>query len=206
MNRLEARALACRRGRRELFRGIGFALGPGQALRVRGANGAGKTSLLRQLAGLAAPDAGEVRWNGTRIGEQREAYAGALAYLGHAAGLKDELTPLENLEADAALAGAAASTTSAVQALAAWGLVAAARLPLRLLSAGQRRRVALARLAVVPAPLWILDEPFTALDDRGCEQLGAAIERHLERGGLAVLTSHQALPVGAARLQTLEIG
>lgn len=205
MSRLQALGLACRRGRRLLFEGLSFGLGDGQALRVKGGNGAGKTSLLRQLVGLAPADAGEVHWDGRPIARQREAYGAALAYLGHAPGLKDELTPLENLAADAALAGGADTPAQHVQALADWGLAAAARLPLRVLSAGQRRRVALARLSLSGAALWILDEPFTALDDAGCAQLGQLIERHLARGGLAVLTSHQPLPLAEARVQVLEL-
>jgi len=204
---LEAHQLACQRGDRWLFRALDLAVSPGELLRVEGANGAGKTSLLRLLAGLGAAAAGEVRWLGRPIVRQREPYAAALCYLGHAAGLKDELTPRENLQIEAGLAGQATPGAARIdQALAGWGLARQARLPVRVLSAGQRRRVALARLALGEARLWILDEPFNALDTAAVNQLGAALDGHLARGGLAVLTSHQPLPLAAATVRTLRLG
>ncbi|WP_326543552.1 cytochrome c biogenesis heme-transporting ATPase CcmA [Pseudorhodoferax sp.] len=203
---LETHDLACLRGDRRLFRGLTLQLAPGQLLRVEGSNGAGKTSLLRLLAGLALPAAGEVCWAGVPIRRQREVYAQALVYLGHLGGLKDELTPLENLQADCALAGHAADAARITEALAAWGLQRQAGLPLRVLSAGQRRRAALARLALADAPLWVLDEPFNALDVDAVAQLGRQIEAHLDGGGLAVVTSHLALPVAAGRVQALRLG
>lgn len=192
---LQALDLDCRRGDRRLFNGLAFELAPGRLLRVAGANGSGKTSLLRLLAGLALPSAGEVQWRGRPILRQREAYARELFYLGHLGGLKEDLTPLENLRADAGLAGLACDGAALDQALAAWGLTRQRRLPVRLLSAGQRRRAALARLDVSTAALWILDEPFNALDTDAVARLGLRIAQHLEAGGLAVVTSHQALPL-----------
>jgi heme exporter protein A len=203
---LEAHDLACVRGDRRLFRGLALSVGPGRLLRVEGANGVGKTSLLRLLAGLGLPAAGQVHWQGRPIRRQREAFAQALAYLGHLTGLKEELTPTENLQIEAGLAGLeAAGEAPVAQALESWGLARQAKLPLRVLSAGQRRRAALARLQLVRAPLWILDEPFTALDTDAVRQLGRLIEQHLVRGGMAVITSHQDVPVTSADLQVLRL-
>ena len=203
---LQAHDLECQRGDRRLFSALAFELRPGQLLRVAGANGSGKTSLLRLLAGLALPSSGAVHWHGRPIARQREAYAQALFYLGHLGGLKEELTPLENLRADAALAGAAVDDDALHQALAAWGLARQQRLPARVLSAGQRRRAALARLVLTAAALWILDEPFNALDASAVSQLGQQLEQHLAAGGLAVVTSHQALPFPGECVVTLQLG
>ena len=203
---LEATDLACVRGDRLLFRNLQLNLAAGELLRVEGANGAGKTSLLRLLAGLALPAAGEVRWAGQAIRRQREAYAQALLYLGHLGGLKDELTATENLRIDADLAGTPGVTSERIaQALASWGLTRQAALPLRVLSAGQRRRAALARLQLSDAALWILDEPFNALDVAAVAHLGQQIEAHLARGGMAVVTSHMQLPIAPARLKSLQL-
>ena len=188
---LEARALACERGNRLLFRDLDLDAGPGAALQVRGPNGAGKTSLLRILCGLGEPVHGEVRWQGHRVGPGNAAYLAELAYLGHADGIKRELTPLENLVAHCRVRGAGGlAPDAAVERL---GLAAQARTPVRALSAGQRRRTALARLLTTRARLWILDEPLNALDADGIDRVIEMLRDHLERGGTAVLTSH--LPV-----------
>lgn len=206
MPMLEIHDLACVRGDRRLFRGLNLRVEPGRLLRVEGANGSGKTSLLRLLAGLGLPAAGDVHWQGRPIRRQREAYAQALLYLGHLSGLKDELTPTENLRIEAGLCGLAGVDDAAIAAaLDRWGIGRQARLPLRVLSAGQKRRAALARLSLSDAPLWILDEPFNALDVDAVAQLGRAIEAHLARGGLAVVTSHMNLPIAPAQLQTLRL-
>ena len=202
---LSTHDLACLRGDRRLFRDLSISLAPGRLLRVEGANGSGKTSLLRLLAGLALPAAGEVRWQGRPIRRQREAYAQALVYLGHLGGLKDELTPLENLRIEAELCGLPAPAAALSAALEHWGLARQAKLPLRVLSAGQKRRAALARLNLAAAPLWILDEPFNALDVDAVAALGRQIEAHLARGGLAVVTSHMALPVAPAQMQSIRL-
>jgi heme exporter protein A len=203
---LQTLDLACLRGDRRLFRGLNIAVAPGQLLRVEGANGAGKTSLLRLLAGLALPAAGEVRWQGQPIRRQREAYAQALLYLGHLGGLKDELTPLENLRIECDLAGVPGVDDTRIRAaLEAWGLARQIGLPLRVLSAGQRRRAALARLQLSDAALWVLDEPFNALDVDAVAFLGRQIEAHLDRGGLAVVTSHMDLPIAPAQLQSIRL-
>ena len=191
---LEVRDLACVRGRRRLFRGLNATLSPGQLLRVTGANGAGKTSLLRMLCGLMAPAQGRVLWQGQELQRVRDSFHRQLIYLGHAAALKDDLTPLENLRVAARLGGDAPDEAAALQALAGAGLSGREHLPARVLSQGQRRRAALARLPLAAARLWVLDEPFNALDTAATAWLLGLIEGHLERGGMVVLTSHQ--PVG----------
>ena len=190
---LELRDLACVRGRRRLFQGLSATLRPGQLLRVSGANGAGKTSLLRMLCGLLAPAQGQVLWQGQQLKREREDFHRQLVYLGHAAALKDELTPLENLQVAARLGGAAPDEAAARRALADAGLAGREHLPSRVLSQGQRRRAALARLPLAQAGLWVLDEPFNALDTAATAWLLGLIEAQLQRGGLVVLTSHQAV-------------
>lgn len=192
---LELRDLACQRGGRMLFRGIGHVLQPGQLLRVSGANGAGKTSLLRIVCGLLAPAAGQVLWQGQPLHAQREEFNRQLLYLGHAAALKDDLSALENLNVATRLSGAYAAADKARAALADAGLSGREHLPVRVLSQGQRRRAALARLAVQPAALWVLDEPFNALDSAAGEWLAGLVRAHLAHGGQLVLTSHQSVPL-----------
>jgi len=194
-NRLAAERLACTRGDRPLFSGLDFQIQSGQWLHVRGSNGAGKTSLLRQLAGLSRPAEGHVLWNGTDILRDGHEYRRALLYLGHPAGVKDDLTVLENLRISASLDGAPLDETAALSALVRIGLRGREDLPVRVLSQGQRRRALLARLIVRPAHLWILDEPFNALDVRAVEMVCDLVREHLARGGMAVLTSHQAIPL-----------
>jgi heme exporter protein A len=171
-------------------------------LRVSGANGAGKTSLLRMLCGLLAPAKGQVLWQGQDVLHSREAFHQQLIYLGHAAALKDDLTPLENLLVAARLGGAAPDDAAARKALADAGLAGREHVPSRTLSQGQRRRAALARLPLGQALLWVLDEPFNALDTVGTAWLLGLIESHLRRSGLVVLTSHQpvALSDGVAQV------
>jgi heme exporter protein A len=193
---LELRDLACVRGRRSLFRGLNATLAPGQLLRVTGANGAGKTSLLRMLCGVLAPAQGQVLWQGQALPQAREAFHQQLVYLGHAAALKDELTPLENLQIATRLGGIAADEAAARQALADAGLRGREQVPTRTLSQGQRRRAALARLPLGTALLWVLDEPFNALDTTATAWLLGQIEGQLQRGGLVVLTSHQPVALG----------
>ena len=200
---LQAIDLACQRGERLLFRALAFTLGPGECLHVAGENGAGKTSLLRLLAGLLVPAAGRSEWDGRDIRRLHEEFWSTLAYVGHANGVKDELTAVENLRFGNAIAGRPADDAAARAALALLGLRDHADLPVRALSQGQRRRVALARLAGAEgARLWILDEPFTALDARGIEVLRELVAGQLRRGGSVVLTTHQDVPLpgGARRL------
>lgn len=204
---LEAVDLACERGERLLFSGLNFAAERGTLLRVAGPNGTGKTSLLRIMCGLLEPTAGEIRWKGGNIRRLREEYWKDLVYIGHLNGVKDDLTVRENLRVSVRVAGRRASEAQLSQALDAVGLAGFEDSMARFLSQGQRRRVALARLYVSEAvPLWILDEPFTALDLRGVANLSALVARHIEAGGTVVLTTHQEVPVDAARRKRVDLG
>jgi len=199
---LRGEQLACIRGDRSLFSGLGFELHGGEWLHVRGANGAGKTSLLRQLAGLSRPASGRIFWNDSDIARDGDGYRSALLYLGHPSGVKDDLSVIENLRIAAAIDGAPLGETAALSALARIGLNGRADLPVRVLSQGQRRRALLARLIVRPADVWILDEPFNALDTRAVALVCELVAEHLARGGMAVLTSHQSIPLhGALELE-----
>jgi heme exporter protein A len=181
--------LACTRGDRPLFRNLSFHLEPGQLLHVQGPNGSGKTTLLRSLCGLTQPAGGEIRWDGRPVSDDPGAFRGALCYVGHANALHGELTGIENLDFETCLAGD--SRAEARQALTDTGLARTADLPTKLLSQGQKRRTALARLLVHEKPLWVLDEPLTALDVRASAALLNTFAAHLRRGGLIILTSHQ---------------
>jgi heme exporter protein A len=192
---LTATDIACSRGERRLFGGVDFTLGRGDWLHVKGENGAGKTTLLRTLIGLSPADEGEVRWRGADTRKSAEEYRRAFVYLGHQSGLKDELTPLENLRLALALDGFGTADAHLMDALRRIGLQGREDLPARALSAGQKRRVLLARLLLRPADLWVLDEPFNALDGAGIALLSTMIASHLDAGGLAVLTSHQVMPL-----------
>jgi heme exporter protein A len=184
------------RGTRRLFEGADAVIRSGQLLRVHGANGAGKTTLLRTLCGLSWPDRGEVRWNGCTLSSQRDEFHRDLIYIGHAAALKDDLSALENLLSACLLGGQRPATTVLMQALAAAGLQQREHLSARNLSQGQRRRVALARLLLEPAPpLWVLDEPFNALDAVASDWLLGVLTGQLRRGGIVVLTSHQPVAI-----------
>jgi heme exporter protein A len=196
---IEADALECVRGERTLFRDVSFALEDGSLLRIAGANGSGKTSLLRILCGLSSPAQGEVRWRGEPIRVLGEEYLRHLIYIGHANAVKDDLTALENLEIAAAFGGRAATDGAALAALERFGVADCARLPARVLSQGQRRRVALSRLALAAdAPLWVLDEPFTALDTAAVGFMEQLIGGQLARGGTVVFTTHQEVAIEAA--------
>jgi heme exporter protein A len=204
---IEAVELTCERGERLLFSGLTFAAENGTLLRIAGPNGTGKTSLLRIMCGLLEPTAGEIRWKGANIRRLREEYWKDLVYIGHLNGVKDDLTVRENLRVSVRVAGRQATESRLGQALEAVGLTGFEDSMARFLSQGQRRRVALARLYVSEAvPLWILDEPFTALDVRGVANLSALIARHIESGGTVVLTTHQEVPVDAARRKRVDLG
>ncbi len=191
---LELHAVACVRGGRTLFSDVNLALQPGELLRVSGVNGAGKTSLLRMLCGLLAPAQGRVLWQGQPIASLRDEFNRQLVYVGHAAALKDELSALENLQTAGVLGGVVSTDSDALAALAQAGLRGRERVPARTLSQGQRRRVALARLELSSAAkLWVLDEPFNALDNAATAWLLALVSAQLARGGVVVLTSHQAV-------------
>ena len=189
---LEVDDLACLKGDRLLFRGLAFRLEAGELLRVAGPNGVGKTSLLRLVTGLALPEAGEIRWRGTAIQRDREALHRDLLFLGHAPALNDLLTPLENLRFACAAAGDEVDTEGCISALVRIGLENQLDLPARVLSQGQRRRVGLARLFLsARRPLWVLDEPFTALDVRAVADLATTLSDHCAAGGSVMLTTHQ---------------
>ena len=203
---VEARGVTCLRGDRLLFRDLDLALDPGRVLHLRGPNGSGKTTLLRMLCGLTRPEAGEIRW----LGEPRPPRDGALlGYVGHSDGIKLELSPRENLRVTQALTQASAGDGGPSEidaALASFALGAFADVPCRTLSAGQRRRVALSRLLLGGARIWILDEPFTALDTRAAATLYALVESHLAGGGCVVLTSHHPLELDPATSRVQELG
>ncbi|MFG6459417.1 cytochrome c biogenesis heme-transporting ATPase CcmA [Roseateles sp. BYS96W] len=178
-----------------MFRRLSFSLAAGQWLHVTGDNGAGKTTLLRTLVGLSTPDEGRITWQGQPVRGRHDDYRRALCYLGHHTAVKDELTPIENLLTSAALDGHAVADAQAWGALKALGIARCGHQPTRQLSAGQKRRVLLSRLLLRPATLWVLDEPFAALDAPAAEWLGQRLTQHLADGGMALLTSHQPVPL-----------
>lgn len=198
---LEARNLSCIRGERLLFSNVDFSLNPGEWLHVQGTNGAGKTSLLRQLVGLATRDSGSITWQ--HEATPSSAFRADLIYLGHHAAIKDDLTPIENLQLAAALDGRPVDDVATLRALQRLGLRGREQLPARVLSAGQKRRVLLARLLTRSAKLWVLDEAFNALDVGAVDLLGSLIAEHLSGGGIAVMTSHQPLPVPGGKALVL---
>jgi heme exporter protein A len=203
---LEASNLECVRGDRRLFAGVGFRLDGGEMLYLQGRNGTGKTSLLRMLCGLTPPAAGEIRWRGEPIGRLGDEFRAELCYLGHLNAIKEELTPLENLLASARLAEETLDEDAALDALERVGLAGRADLACRYLSQGQKRRVALARLVHEKRALWVLDEPYVALDTAAVDLIADLIGAHLERGGLAVLTTHQTVAVRAGAVRELRLG
>ncbi len=186
--------LACRRGGRTVFAELAFRLESGGALVLRGANGSGKTTLLRLMAGLSVPTAGQLAWNGADALDDPDAHGARTRFVGHLDGLKPSMTATENLAFAAQLWGDATAARVGA-ALDAFGLGRLAELPVRVLSAGQRHRLALARLLVVPAPLWLLDEPGNALDDDSLHALARVVAEHRNRGGMIVVAAHGAAPV-----------
>ena len=202
---LEAVNLGCVRGERRLFDNISFRLNPGEMLSLQGQNGSGKTSLLRMLCGLTPPAAGEIRWQEQPIARLAGDYRAVLCHLGHHNAVKDELTPLENLLIAAKLAQETLDEDDALAALQRIGLQGREDLACRYLSQGQKRRAALARLVHERRPLWILDEPYVALDSTAVDWVAGLIGAHLQRGGLAVLTTHQPVMMSAGRIRELSL-
>ena len=200
---LRANALTCVRGERTLFTGLDLEVSAGQWLHVRGENGIGKTSLLRLLSGLTKPAAGEIFWNEQLISADPSEYHRNLLFLGHRDSLKEDLTALENLSIATALDGIVVTEDEILLALHRFGLRGREDLPVNCLSAGQKRRVLLARLLLRQAKLWILDEPFNALDVRAVEMLSELILEHIASGGMAIMTSHQEIPMPNGRVVQL---
>ncbi len=198
---LEAMDLGCMRAERPLFKGLALHVAPGECLFVHGRNGSGKTSLLRILAGLARPARGKVLWQGLGISQPGSGYRGQFFYVGHADGLNGELSAIQNLRALQAASGRVDRPAAIASALCEAGLEGKEHLPIRALSAGQRRRAALVRLLAEFRPLWILDEPATALDATAHSWLARAMDRHLRDGGAIVATSHQELALDHAHKQ-----
>ena len=204
-NALSVSNLDIWRGERCLCHGISFEVTSGEALHLLGANGAGKTTLIRVLTGLGRADGGKLRWRGQSLRESGAEYRASLAYLGHSSGVKLGLTPRENLMAAGALL-AVPGATDAAAALARVGLAQQTDLPCSMLSMGQRRRAALARLLLVRVPVWFLDEPLTSLDRSGVGLLAGMLKEHLAVGGLAVFASHQPLGLEPFPVKTLLLG
>jgi heme exporter protein A len=200
---LRAERLSCRRGERPVFAGIDVALGSGAALLLAGANGSGKSSLLRLLAGLLPAKAGAIYWNGAPVAADPEAHRARLAFIGHRDAVKPGMSVAENIEDWAALYRAPAN--AGMTALAGFDLERFADLPARYLSAGQRRRLALARLLLVERPLWLLDEPQAGLDEAATARLAEAIAQHRAGGGIAIVASHGGLDLPAAERLNLDL-
>lgn len=202
---LEVRGLTCERGERVLFKGMNFAVSAGTLVRIAGSNGAGKTTLLRLMTGLMRPVEGEVLWRGTPITKAAQDFWKELCYIGHRNGVKDDLSVLENVLINAEVADVPTTEARALEALDAVGLTDFVDSPAGQLSQGQRRRVALSRLWLSEAtPLWVLDEPFTALDVKGVARLADLISRHVAAGGIVMLVTHQEVSLAAGEKMVIE--
>ena len=197
---LSVNQLQCSRGDICLFEGLTFELSAGQLIWLEGKNGSGKTTLLRSLCGLFLPDAGTIKWKGELTRSSEDTFYKDLFYLGHQNALKLDLNPVENLQVLSRLAGESVSEEQADEALSRFGLSGYEETPVRKLSQGQQRRVALSRLLLSKASLLILDEPFVALDAAAVELLQSVIVTKVEQGGMAILTTHQALPIPEEKL------
>ncbi len=202
---LEVIKLQCQRGEKELFSELSFALRSKQLMRIEGQNGTGKTTLLRTLCGLYQPEAGEVHWNGKSIKKLGEEYLKDLFYLGHHNAIKADLSALENLQINTALAGETYSEDDLLQALDDIGLFGSEYKPTAHLSQGQKRRVALAGLLLSKAKLWVLDEPFVALDGFAVKLLQEVIAKHIENEGMAILTTHQEVPLTNGEILSISL-
>jgi len=203
---LQIENLAAERGDRRLFSDLSFELNEGELLHLHGENGAGKTTLLRMLCGLFYPTEGEIRWNGNDIFELREEFTADLLYIGHKGGIKDDLTSVENLTITSALNGDPLDEAQAWGALEKMGLRGFEDLPTKMLSQGQKRRVALAQLLVSHSKLWILDEPFVALDVDAVADLQEIIREHIATNGMVILTTHQEVTLTRGEVKQLRLG
>jgi heme exporter protein A len=204
MNEFAGSGIACRRGERLVFANLDFRIAAGRLLTLVGPNGSGKSSLLRLMAALAEPEAGVISWSAAPIADDPDAHRARLHYVGHLDAVKPILTVAENLRFHAALRGTVPDDGRLAAALGAFGLAPLADLPGRFLSQGQRRRTALARLLVSPAPLWLLDEPTLGLDADAQTRLAEILKSHLADGGLAVVATHS--PLGLGESTALELG
>jgi heme exporter protein A len=205
MTMLETHRLECVRGSRRLFKDLTFLIRPGDCFRLTGPNGSGKTSLLRMLCGLLPPTSGEILWQGANISALGTEYFLSVTYLGHRHAVKDGFTALENLRVSCGLSGSELSREQALDVLGRMGLGGRENLQTRLLSEGQRRRLALARLLVCRTPLWLLDEVLTSLDDAAAESFNSLLEAHLSRGGMAIIATHQELKLRSGIFQRIEL-
>ena len=202
---LKVTHLECVRGERSLFKDINFSLEAGELLQVNGPNGSGKTSLLRMICGLATPANGKILWLNNNIRSLGEDYFNSIIYLGHLNGTKDNLNALENLRISCALAGNVIDKRKAYSTLQKMGLSGREMLPIKVLSQGQRRRVTLSRLLVSNAVLWILDEPLVALDTSAVLLIKDILEKHLKKGGIVVMTTHQDINISAIETKRLQL-
>jgi len=202
--------LGCIRGERVLFKNLSFDLNSGKLLYVQGENGSGKTTLLRTLCGLSVSDVGEIAWNNQTIKSLAEDYTGQVLYIGHLAGIKEDFNAIENIQFSISLSGYTVDRAQAITALEMLGVARCADLPTRVLSQGQKRRIALAQLWLqnnpLQVPLWILDEPFTALDSNMIAKLTLHIETYVSNGGMVVFTSHQVPDFNHGLIQSLQLG
>ena len=202
---LEIQDLCCERGDKRLFEKLNFTLSPGSLLYVEGPNGTGKTTLLRSICGLFTPESGKILWQGEETRSLGETFFSEVLYLGHHNSLKLDLTGIENLHFTLAIDGIKTNENQLLDALEQIGLAGYEDLPVRVLSQGQKRRVALARLLLTQSPLWILDEPFTALDVTAVDQLQSTIADHVTNGGMVVLTTHQEVALTSGQIERINL-
>lgn len=209
-NTLRVNNLGCLRGERILFKNLSFDLVSGTLLYVQGENGSGKTTLLRTLCGLTLPATGEINWNNEKIKALAEDYYGQVLYIGHLASVKDDLTTVENIQFSLVLSGYTADRQKTIAALEALDIARCADLPTRVLSQGQKRRIALAQLWLQDdphiVPVWVLDEPFTSLDTNMIKNLTQHIEKYIKNGGIVIFTSHQKPDFDPSLMQDLVLG
>jgi heme exporter protein A len=203
---LELVNLSCQRGERMLFSHLSMVINPGKLVALGGENGSGKTSLLRMLCGFLPPEQGTILWQGKNITECRETYAAQLTYVGHLNGLKEDLTPVENIQFLTAVAGEPISDAATREGLEAVGLSAQVHgLPTRVLSQGQKRRVALARVWLSTRPLWILDEPFASLDEAATCLMTQRFQAQVNTGGVVIVATHQKIEIAPESVQQMRL-